>query len=97
MSAEAPKPDDAATIRRTTASQWRLMWLKFTDHKLALFALGVVILLYGIALFCEPVAPADPNRRSAERRYAPPQRLRLFHAGRLRWCFAYPQIQHKDP
>ena len=79
------------------ASQWQLMWLKFKDHKLAHFSLYVVLLFYFVAIFCEFLAPGDPNRMNVERRYTPPQGLHLFHHGRLRWPFAYAVKQHKDP
>jgi len=39
------------------ASQWKLMWWKFLDHKVAVFAGAIVLLLYLIAIFCEFIAP----------------------------------------
>ena len=78
-------------------SHWRLMWLKFREHRLAAFALYVVLFLYAVAALCEFVAPADPTRRNVKGRYAPPQRVHLFHEGSIRLPFVYPQIQHKDP
>ena len=47
------------------ASQWRLMWWKFLDHRLALVSLFALGLLYLVAILCEFVAPCDPARRSA--------------------------------
>ena len=35
------------------ATQWQLMWWKFRRHKLAVASGVVIILLYGMALFCE--------------------------------------------
>ena len=61
-----------------------------------LFSWEVVVLFYLGAVFCECLAPNDPLRRNASRSYAPPQRVRLFHQGRLRWPFVYPQVQHID-
>ena len=79
------------------ASQWRLMWLKLKDHRLALFAMYVLILLYAVAIFCEFVAPGDPKKMSIARRYTPPQGLHMFYRGGVRWPFAYAVIQHRDP
>jgi len=79
------------------ASQWRLMWLKFKDHRLAHFSLYVVAFLYFVAAFCEFLAPNDPGRRNVSRKYAPPQRIRVFHEGRFHWPFVYAIVQHKDP
>ena len=76
------------------ASQWRLMWWKFLDHRVAVAALIILSCLYTVAVFCEMFAPNAPNVRDARRSYEPPQRIRLFHEGRLHWPFVYPRIQH---
>ena len=39
------------------ASQWKLVWMKFKRHKLAMIAGPVLLCLYLIALFCEPISP----------------------------------------
>jgi peptide/nickel transport system permease protein len=72
---------DARMKGLEVAGQWRLFWLKFRRHRLAVVSLAVVLLLYIIALFADVVAPYDPNRTSATRTYAPPQMVRLFHEG----------------
>jgi len=38
-----------------------------------------------------------PNARDAKRNYEPPQRIRLFHEGRLHRPFVYGRIQHVNP
>ena len=78
------------------ASQWRLMWWKFRDHKVAVFALCALIPLYLIATFCEFLSPNDPYKRNAQRNFAPPQKIHLFHKGKLRSPFVYAQVQHVD-
>ena len=65
------------------AGQWKLFWLKFRKHKLAVVSLAVVLVLYLIAAFAEFVAPFDPNQTSATYTYAPPQRLQLLHEGQF--------------
>ncbi len=79
------------------ASQWRLMWWKFLDHRLAVFSSCVLILFYVVAVFCEFIAPSSPSQRAKERSYAPPQRIRILHEGRVHRPFVYDQIQHRDP
>jgi len=98
---EHPEPSDRGAPAMSTAdekfflaSQWRLMWWKFKDHRLALVSSGVVIVFYLVAVFCECLAPNDPLKRNAQRSYCPPQRVRLFHQGGLRRPFVYPQVQH---
>jgi peptide/nickel transport system permease protein len=78
------------------ASQWRLMWWKFLDHKVAVFALYVLAVLYFAAIFCEILAPNAPNARDAPRSFEPPQRLHVFQEGRLRWPFVHAKVQHVD-
>jgi peptide/nickel transport system permease protein len=82
--------------QRYLASQWQLMWWKFKDHKIAYFALYVVVVLYVVAAFCEFFAPSLPQERAAALSFAPPQDVHLFHEGNLRWPFVYPQVQHLD-
>lgn len=65
------------------ASQWQLMWWKFSRHKVAV-ASGVIILaLYFIAAFAEVLAPTDPNKNAAAFKYLPPQGIHLFHDGQF--------------
>lgn len=80
-----------------TISPWRLTWIKFREHKLAWWSFILLIIFYLAAIFCEPVSPHNPWSRSAETRYAPPQRVRLVHEGHLHRPFVYPWIQHIDP
>lgn len=79
------------------ASQWKLMWWKFRDHKVAWYSLFILIVLYLIAIFCEFFSPHNPWRRSAEHQYAPPQAIRISHKGRLHRPFVYPLVQKIDP
>ena len=60
------------------ASQWQLMWWRFSAHKIALFSGIVVILIYFVALFAEFLAPTSPDMVDAKLLYAPPQALYLF-------------------
>ena len=49
------------------ASQWKLMWLRFRRHRLALIGGSVLFVFYGVAALCEFVAPYDPNQRPSGR------------------------------
>ena len=61
-----------------TASQWQLMWWRFSKHKVAVFSLGVLILAYLIAIFAEFLSPHAPARYNASLVHAPPMRVYLF-------------------
>ena len=70
-------PPDA-DISVQLASQWQLMWWRFRKHKLALVSAIVVILVYGVAVFVEFLAPFPPDRMISQLAYAPPQRLHFW-------------------
>ena len=63
------------------AGQWRLFWLKFKKHKIALLSLVVILFMYLVAAFADFIAPLDPNATNARFTYAPPQSLSLFRDG----------------
>ena len=69
------------------AGQWKLMWWRFRKHKVAFWSGIVVLALYGIAAFCEVIAPRTPDYISADYTYAPPQIIRFFRrdAGALKF------------
>ena len=62
------------------ASQWRLMWLRFRRHRLALAGGAVLLALYFAAAFCEFLAPLPPDRRHAGYVQCPPQKIRFIDA-----------------
>lgn len=59
------------------ASQWQLMWWRFTRHRLAVISAVIVGGLYVVAAFCEVIAPYDPNQYYADYQLTPPQLLRF--------------------
>ncbi len=94
----APPIEEQAALEPETEiarlTPWRMTWLKFRDHKVALWSLMLLLVFYGIALFCEFVSPANPWQRDATHRHAPPQRVRIIHDGSLHRPFVYPVSQN---
>ncbi len=78
MSVTAAGLPDRAVSRLATASEARLMWLRFCRHKVAMASLVLTILIYLVALFAEPVAPFDPDKANARLVFHPPQMLHIF-------------------
>ena len=65
------------------ASQWKLIWRKFSRHRLALVGMIVLALLYLTTAFGGFVSPYDPGAFS-DHPFTPPQRVRFVDAdGRL--------------
>ena len=78
-----------AAEREQVSSQWRLIRIRFLRHKVAVAALVLLGVFYLGVLFAEFVSPHDPRQRSPEQQYSPPQRIRVFHEGRLTAPFVY--------
>jgi len=73
-----PKAADIAV-----AGQWKLFWLKFVKHRVAVLSLFVVLFLYLVAALADFIAPYDPNQTNARFTYAPPQALGLLLDGQF--------------
>ena len=58
-------------------SQWQLIRLKFAKHKLAVWSVWVLVIVYGIALFAEVVAPQTARGSNLDFQYCPPQLVRF--------------------
>ncbi len=74
---------ESAEARIFVASQWQLVWWKFRKHTLALASALIILLVYLVALFVEPIAPYQPDAFNPPRTYAPPQPIHFFHEGRF--------------
>jgi peptide/nickel transport system permease protein len=77
--AEPTSPGETARY----ASQWRLIWLKFRRHRVAVFSGVFLLLLYVSLTVTEFLAPWNLHTRDIDYIYAPPQPVRLFNDGRL--------------
>jgi peptide/nickel transport system permease protein len=76
------------------ASQWRLMWLKFRRHKLAVISSVVLVLFYLDALLSQFVAPYDIQKRDQGYVLSPPMAIRFVDRGRFQlrpFVYGYKQ------
>ena len=71
--AARPETDQRVEV----AGPWRLFWLKFRRHKVAVASLAIILLFYTIALLADFLAPFDPDENNRRYVYAPPQTLRF--------------------
>jgi peptide/nickel transport system permease protein len=79
------------------ASQGQLIWWRFRRHRLALASAVVVIGIYLVALFAEPLAPTVPDNYSSIRSYAPPQPVHFFADGQFVGPYVHDLAQKVDP
>jgi len=68
---------DAAAVGM--ASQRQLVWMKFTEHKLAVVSLVVMAVIYLVGAFCEFVAPRTPDHYDSAYTMLAPQSLKFFY------------------
>jgi peptide/nickel transport system permease protein len=83
-----------------SASEARLMWLRFCRHRLAMFGMVVVLLMYLIAIFAEFVAPCAPDKSNARLVFHPPQAIHLLDRADDGWHlrpYVYAVRLARDP
>jgi len=94
----APRRRLRAEEKLYVASQWRLMWLHFKRHKVAMIGLGVVSFMYLIALFHGFVAPFEKMTRLGSYVFMPPTPLHFYDGEKFSLRpFVYGVEQGLDP
>ncbi|MCX6032737.1 MAG: ABC transporter permease [Chloroflexi bacterium] len=74
------------------------MWWRFRKHKMALVCSVVLILLYFVAIFCEFVAPYDPDQAMLQFKQVPPTAIHFRDTqGQFHWPFVYQHTRAMDP
>ena len=76
------------------ASQWRMMWIRFRRHKLAVWSGALLAAFYFSILISEFIAPYNLHSRDVDHIFAPPQAVHLFHDGRFVGPFTYGLKYH---
>lgn len=95
LSTQSP---EAQPAQYEIATPRRLMWLKFTKHRLAVGSAIFLILMYLVALFSPMLSPYDPTRRNLDAIHAPPTRIRFRDdAGFSLRPFVHGYTQERDP
>ncbi len=86
---KAPDMPVETRERYYQAGQWQLMWWRFKKHRLAAIGLGILILLYFMALFAEFVAPYRAATRFEGYGDAPPTAIHFTADGKLAGPYVY--------
>jgi len=81
------------------ASQWTLMRRRFNKHKVAVWMLIVVIVLYVLCMNCDFFAPYDPSTIHKEWINLPPQSLKLgrVEGHSLPGLYVNPYLRIRNP
>jgi peptide/nickel transport system permease protein len=72
------KKDKNEKQKLANASQWYLIWKRFSKHRLAVVSAVILLIMYFGAAFCEFVSPYTPNSRNVRSIQMSPQRIRFF-------------------
>ena len=80
------------------APPWKLMWWRFRKHKMAMISAVVLIGFYFTAVFCEFVAPYDPDKAMIQFKQSPPTTIHLRDAeGKFHRPFVYQSERALNP
>jgi len=80
------------------APPWKLMWWRFRKHRMALICTGILIVFYLVAIFCEFVAPYDPDNALLQFKQVPPTEIHIRDAsGQFHFPFVYQHKRAMDP
>ena len=88
--------DSALVGPAAHASQLRLMWWYFKQHKIALVSGIFLILMYLSIFISEFLAPYNLHTRNTEFIYAPPVSVHIFRDGSLVRPYTYGQTMTLD-
>lgn len=88
-----------AEERYYVASQWRMMWLKFRKHRLAILSGPILAAMYLVAIFSEFIAPFSTTERFPDYVSTSPVRIHLFdrETGLKLRPFVYELTKERDP
>ena len=73
------------------APQWKLMWWKFKQHRIAVWCGVFLGILYATIFISEFLAPYNIQNRHVDHIYSPPQEVHFFHDGEFVGPFVYRQ------
>jgi peptide/nickel transport system permease protein len=98
MSKRSPERKKMDDERIYYATQWQLVWWQFRKHKMALIGIGVLALMYTIAILPGLFALSDPNQRFTGYESSPPTPIHIrSEEGEWQRPFIYKLKRSIDP
>lgn len=80
------------------APPWKLMWWRFRKHRMAMVSAVVLIVMYFVAIFCEFVAPYEPDNALLQFKQVPPSSIHIRDTeGQFHFPFVYGRKRTMDP
>jgi peptide/nickel transport system permease protein len=95
----APVGADEAKLAYYEASQWVLMRRRFCKHKVAVWSVYILAVLYMVCMNCEFFSAYDPNEFHEQWVDMPPQILHFGKVEGFRWSrfYVHPLIRIRHP
>ncbi|KAA3510392.1 ABC transporter permease [Agrobacterium rosae] len=90
------EPTTSGMAAFSKASQFKLMWWQFKQHRLAVYSGAFLLFVYLSIVICEFLAPYNLHTRNVESIYTPPQSIHLFHDGKFVGPFVYGRTMSLD-
>ncbi len=87
----------AAPQARGAAWRSSTVWGRFRWSTPGGVSASVLLVLYAVAALAPFLAPYSIVEQHPDLAYQPPQRVRIFHDGRIVWPYVYPMTQMRDP
>lgn len=97
MTTNQPLEHDHHDLPPQLVSPLQLAWRRFRRSSLGMVGAVLLIILYLVALIAPFIAPYNITTQHSRFVHQPPQRVRVFHEGRLMRPFVYPVTQERDP
>ena len=72
-----------SVIQKSRESQFRLMWIKFRKHKVAVVSLIAIVVFYILAIFNRFFSPYEMEKINSDYVYAPPTKIYFVHEGKF--------------
>lgn len=79
-------------------NRWQLMWRALRKHKLGMFSLWLLLIMYLIAIFADFLSPTDPYNQRQDLSYAPPSQVHWTDEdGKFTAPYIYSWVLERDP
>ena len=79
------------------AGQWRLIWWRFRNHRLAMIGAWVLGILIFLAVFADVIAPVDPGSRDTSYVLGPPMIIKIKDQNGWSMPFVHGLKNERDP
>ena len=96
MAEDREKKVEEIEFEETYLTRSQLIWRAFRKHKLGMFGLWVLVVMYLIAIFADFLAPHNPYEQSLVHSFAPPTPIHTKYKGERVGPYVLPSVSFID-